>query len=322
MFNVAAVVRLPGRRRLIVTIGIVATACSTSPPNPTPSVAPPTVPPGSPGPVDHEPTNRPQSTPTFNAPPTPTPTPALADLHVNGLATVAVGRLRQFVDPVNPRANKPFTGPSELGGRRIVPLAADQLVYLVDGPRLVDGREFWKVADDDYVGCCAPLGWVPTLSSDGEPTLEPLAPACPDPSELSAQVLIDLGRRVTLSCFGSTALSFEATVNCDWTHGDSYVSLSGPGWTYEPPHCWLSADPANEFTVVGDAVTALARNLPQRPYSGRNMVTGHFDEATSELCRWAMGSLGSIIPPEGAPIETAQLACRHYFYVTAVAALE
>jgi len=42
----------------------------------------------------------------------------------------------------------------------------------------------------------------------------------------------------------------------------------------------------------------------------------HFNDPSSEACRWAPGNYSSIDIPDDAPIDTAQFACRMSIYVT------
>ncbi len=254
-------------------------------------------------------------TPTLTVAPTPTPVPTPSyvppppadSLHVDGPAMVAVERLRQVVDPENPTAH-----PRQ--NRALDVLVNGEVVLLIDGPRTIDGRDFWQVYDgssplpfDDREEA---LGWVPALR-DGIATLAPFQPPCPATLPITATELQGLRDFTGFACFGSREIVLTGHVRCYWGHGDGVL---GAPFFDSRRACTLDGVYVNGQPIFD----LLPANGPPREIEGSYVVRGQFDHPDSRRCTWI--PFGTTPSPSGAPDPGAVASCRRLFVVTAVGA--
>lgn len=299
-------------------------ACGTAPvPTATPgppvgSAVPSATRSGPSGPLEQRtPSPEPNATPTVEPPPSPSPTPA--GLHVNGLARVTVNELRRLADPERPRDHA-FESPAAAFANYLSPLRRDQEVFLIDGPRELDGRQYWKVADDPF-GCCAPFGWIGATSASGDPTIEPVEVECPDLSQTFVAFRFPgVNRLGVVSCFGSTEVRVRGVLTCEQPTADASYWLGGVPWIEplpEPRSCYLD-NFEEQISVYGHPVTSLLDNPNYAVYYTDFVeLTGHFNDSASSDCVWTQGDFMQFDVSD-APKETAVFSCRNRFVVTAV----
>ena len=179
------------------------------------------------------------------------PTPVPAGLRVDGMARVTVDRLRQMADPEHPNDHA-LESPGSAGERRLLPLQAGTQVYIVGGPLVAAGIEYWQVADYPIPGCCAPFGWVRALTRSREVTIEPFETRCPDTSKpLASGEVARLDGLGQLACFGRTELQLRGALYCGRPTVDGPAFLTGTGWVMDQIMCNLD----ETFPVHGSAVT-------------------------------------------------------------------
>ena len=226
------------------------------------------------------------------------------------MATVVAGELAQAADPNRPR-DQAFQSPLHPGERALRTLGQSAHVMIVGGPTNPNGDVYWQVADDPFPGCCAPFGWVRESQSSTDPAIAVLDVACPDAAvPMNGNQLLALGLMEAESCLGGTDFKLRGDVRCDQPAVDSFVAITGPAWTHDRTLCILD----NAVAVYGPSVTSLLD--PAQPgYEGVADLTAHFNDPSSDDCRWGPGSLMPI-PLDDAPINTAQFACRMSVYVT------
>jgi hypothetical protein len=301
-------------RALAVTALLMMTAACASPtlpsPNPTPSLTAavnPSLPAASGVPA-----------PTLTEPPTsPTPTPTPTGLHVGGMATVIVDHLRQVADPMRPNDHA-WQSPYGYmqAGQTLGKLSQGDVVFILESG-VFDERPFWKVATDDFVGCCAPFGWIVAADDVGSDTLAAIQPECPDAAiPLTTSQLLDLGSRAALVCFGSSELRLTGLLRCSLPIADAGAFVQSP-WEPNPQRPQDCVMDDHLYSIGGDAL---------RPFSEsgstvvqRVTLSGHFDDPESSGCVWIDGNFANFVPPEGGPVETAAFNCRETFVATDVA---
>ena len=229
------------------------------------------------------------------------------------MAVVTAGQLRQVADPNRP-ADHAFESPGSAVERILVPLGEATHVAVVGGPTNPNGDVYWQVADLAFPGCCAPFGWVRATQSSGEPALAPYAPDCPDRSSpVDGNKLYALGLLEAATCYGDDDFNLRGYVVCGQPIVDSFLTIAGPGWTHNRTLCNLD----DAVSIYGPAATALYGLAPSgQVYSGTVDMGAHFNDPSSDSCRWAPGTFMSITIPDDAPANTAQFACRTSIYVT------
>jgi hypothetical protein len=187
--------------------------------------------------------------------------------------------------------------------------------YLVDGPRIIDGQQYWQGVFDDCcrLGDCCEVGWVPQSVEDGSLAIVPFVPACPDATrQFEAVDIAGLGRVRAVACFGSSTLTLVGPVMCSQPSVDAIYELVGAPWTWLNVgiYCTLG----NDFLLNGNPVFALVRDPSYQMMSPRqSILTGHFDDPHSRDCYWRQGYFGQgmELPPQ----ELATIECRFQFVV-------
>jgi hypothetical protein len=255
-------------------------------------------------------TGPPLVTPNTTSRPTATPQPspsAPPSLHPGGMALVVANSLEQWTYP-----GQPAPAASEFPI-----LTRNTYVYLVDGPRTVDGVDYWKVANERSP-CCVDYGWV-TTGNGTAATLEPRNPDCPDPAQpFNAAQLTAVRGFPALVCFGSTELTLIDWMTCWQPAVDSYADLAGPGWAASGIWCYTGPDSRSGegYRVFGAAVNAVFMSKgPPGNTTARFRITGHFDDPTSRECYWTPGYFGPH-PLPTASSENAVFNCRTEFVAT------
>ena len=273
-------------------VGLIVLGC-TSQPQPTGSPVPPSLP------LPPSPT----ATASPTLPPTPTPNP---NLHAGGLATVAVEALRRWADPQDKSSQRQLN-------RRYGLLEEGATVYLVDGPRHVDGVDYWQLWPSYWAGS-SPLGWAPATDVSGAATLRPLEPRCPEYARpLTTDELWALEPLEHLACFGGSEIVVRGVVTCSRPIINGYIG--GASYMRSNESCALGG-----VGVFGEAVFALLEE-PQRvdEISGVYEVRGHFDDPAARGCHTIPMGVSLNIP--GPPEPGAVQLCRQHFIVTSVAPL-
>lgn len=292
--------------RLVILAVLLVAACGAPVPTPTTSGTPAQTmaPTGTPGPS-------PTLTHTVGPIHTPLPTsgyvppsPATS-LRVDGLARVAVERLRQVVDPDNPTAH-----PRQ--NRALDALVNGDVVLLTGGPRTIDGRDFWQVYDRSsplpFEDTKRPLGWVPALR-DGAATLMPFQPECPPTLPTTAAELQRLREFAGFACFGTRQIVLTGHVRCYEGHGDGVLGA--------PFFDGRRACELDGYGINGQPIfDLLSANGPPREIEGTYEVRGQFDHPDSRRCTWI--PFGTAPGPSGPPDPGAVASCRQIFVVTAI----
>jgi hypothetical protein len=282
---------VPDRARsflVSVVLALLVGACLAPANLPGPTASPPPAsPPGSPRVVAQ-----------FDATePIPSRSPAGPDLHVDGLARVTAS------DGLTARASP------RRDGKKIRVVANGEVVFLERQKRTADGASWWRIPFEPY---SAELGWIP--ERDGRSTtLQPVVPACPDPTfRLTTAELPDEGI-VRLACFGSRPLELIGDLRCEG--GIAELSIQGAPWTDERRWCVLD----ERIRVAGEPVTSLIGGGLSDP--GREIgvvvIHGRFDAPGAEHC--ISTSFGVSLGPQAGPGEPgAILVCRQDFVATEV----
>jgi hypothetical protein len=269
-------------------------------PSPVPAVTPSTI--ATPG-----------ATPTLQMGPTASP----AGLRVGALAKVTVDQLQQVADPTRPRDGA-FQSPRSALARALSPLTSGQDVYLLEGPRTIDGRDWWRIADSAFVGCCAPFGWIPATTAQGAPAIQADQPICSPGSKVTAENIKGAGDFGWPACLSGADVALHGTLVCSRPIIDAPYFLSGfSSWYDSGYECQVDS----ALNVYGSTLIDLIKTRGSSDgWQGSADLTGHFYEPTSDGCRWAEGDLYQI-PVDNAPIDTAQFACQMRFFVTTVTPL-
>jgi hypothetical protein len=212
----------------------------------------------------------------------------VADTLVDVVATEVVVRSHPDLDPPS----------TILPGR----LTAPDRAFLVEGPVLADGYEWYLMAPLERAdGNRAPFGWVAAASRDGEPWVVPGFVECPALDDLAG--IIALHRFERLACFHGAELTLTApVVTC---------GAGGGPWTFDPPWismvggCGLAADASGEAVMLyrvppGDSGPAV----------GPATVTGHFDDWNAAGCSVTTSDPLANPAPKA---EEAVLLCRSEF---------
>jgi hypothetical protein len=275
-----------------------AVSCGTAPPPAPESVtradAGPTTPP-------------PPTTPTATTPHTDesvaSPPAAPGRLAVDGLARVdASDGVRMWADP---RARK---------RDRLDHVVPDRsVVFIADGPRVVDGKTWWAIASEAGPGG---YGWV-SADDEDRPALVPYAPECSGTTApLEAPALRALGTLQALACFGDREIALRGDVTCLSATID--YAVGGAGWLDAYAACSLD----EVLALNGPAATSLLAGQvpPANPVHGRFEVRGHFDDPQARAC-FRIGLGAFVSSPIASPEPEAVMACRLMFVATSVVPL-
>ena len=253
----------------------------------------------------------PSTTPERPTPTPPSPSPSRTydpSLHVDGLASVTKDGLRRWVDPADKRANDKLDHPFER-------LEQGSTVLLVDGPRTVDGVDYWQVYSSHYLDH-APLGWAAASDVDGGPNLVPYRPSCPT-GEPTARDLADaagVDRLAVLDCFGGREIILQGTVRCQRLQADGV--LAAPFFS---SNAWCQLD--QRLTLEGQAAfDLLGPQLDSQFVSGSYEIHGHFDDPESRYCYWT--PFGTSLEGRQDPGDpSAIVECRLFYVVTSATPL-
>lgn len=224
--------------------------------------------------------------------------------------------VKQVADPQHPNDNS-FQTSEYPAGRVLEPLERGYDVYLLESKE-VDGRNWWRVADSSYVGCCAPFGWIPWTDSDGNPLLIPSAVYCPEATEhmTTYDFIHPEGSFEGAICFGRNDVTLRGYLACDRPAIDGALFLSGLN----------SYDQTGYECKLDDRMTVLGAIVPARGESNANTwhevadVTGHYYAQQAQDCRWVPGDYMPM-PVDDAPTDTAQFACQMEFFATSATPL-
>lgn len=178
-------------------------------------------------------------------------------------------------------------------------------LFVTMGPIEASGYDWYQVEPQQRPGSTVedelPFGYVAAASREGEAWLRPLTLDCPS---ASLEALLDLDRHERLACFGATELTLQAdSMSCGVQDPSGFID---PGW-FENPICTVESDSSLSMRfppeVSGGAPT------------GAVEITGHFDDARAQDCRW-IGTEDAVFPEP--PAAAVVLRCRLEFVVTSV----
>jgi hypothetical protein len=227
--------------------------------------------------------------------------------------------VRQVADPEHP-GDDAYQQSEHPIGRVLEPIQRANDVYILES-RVIDGREWWRVADSPYVGCCAPFGWIPGTTGDGQQVLsEPDSLYCPEGSDhLSTYDLIHPEWFDPAVCFGHDEVTFRGYLACTrgLTIDASYFLTGLSSWDQTGVECSLDSRYDSQLTVYGDVAIGLAQ---EGEYGEFVDVAGHYFDAASKDCRWKPGNYMPM-PVDDAPLDTAEFACQMRFVATSINAL-
>ena len=204
------------------------------------------------------------------------------------------------------------------GDDSIYPGMINRYLYVVDGPTVIDGDEWYRVQSES--GFVPEIGRIRGLR-DGRPQLEIVQPRCPEGAVTvgDASWLIAAER---VACFGSDELVFDAAVLVadEWEAaecmGDDGIIRSCDSEAGEP--AWLTSLP--RWRLYGERGPA-GPELPLTvwfaptvtvPASGTSVrVRGHFDDPAALGC-----TLPAAAPRFEASVE--EVFCRQRFVITSI----
>jgi hypothetical protein len=198
-----------------------------------------------------------------------------------------------------------------------VVLSAGDLLFVLDGPAMADGFDWYHIAafeefpDDTPYPLPGP-GWV-AAGQAGEAWIAPWPGECPAPK------LEDFWRvpsLLLLACFGDDELVFEGTLHqCTYTV-PGYIT---PAWLVHE-FCEIRPDvPSDAFSLrPGFLVHQEEADVPAHDSEGHIVrVTGHFDDPAARTC------VEHALPGyEPVPPEQLVLGCRAAFVATDITRLD
>lgn len=190
-------------------------------------------------------------------------------------------------------------------------LEAGTSMFVVDGPVVGSGYDWYDVLPISFDHGAMPEGWVAAASRDGAPWIAPAHAVCPaTPSTRDA--LKRMSRGAALACFAGIPLTFEARIvscNCEadgpaivpsWFGVGSLPLLNDPNVTSAgDPTSWLAA----KFDPAGEIPDPL-------PLDQTVQITGQFDHPAARSCQWEF--------PEEMQGDSPVIFCRTIFAVTKV----
>jgi hypothetical protein len=193
-----------------------------------------------------------------------------------------------------------------------IPLSKGKLLFVLDGPVVKSGFEWYRVAPfDEFLSDTAsePLkpGWV-AAGRSGEVWIAPWTGRCPEPT------LDDIRGRspyLALACFGNDELALQGILgDC----GDFVPGIVEPMWLANH-YCWLlsfdrAAGPFDGWIVHQEG--AILNELDKVAKGVALRVLGHFDDPAAQTCIEFTPLPG--VPPT--PPELVVLYCRIQFAAT------
>lgn len=181
-------------------------------------------------------------------------------------------------------------------------------LLVVDGPRTVDGYEWYQVLPLRPDGLRErPFGWVAAASRDGEAWLERETLACLDSRDLDG--FLRLSPEERLACYGGRTISFRAGED------GGCGAAGGLPVGFEPR--WLRSESGCGFGGEQPGDIWLSLRFPpgaSQAYRPGDEVTGHFDDPAAETCVGTANYPG-VVPPSRAE---AVALCRTEFVVESV----
>ena len=251
------------------------------------------------------PTSSPSSAPTLSPTNAPSPTPQVSlqepSLHIDGLAKMIRAGVKLWADPADQ------SHPHRQDDYQQLEVGAE--VLLVDGPRSVDGVDYWQLfrsAAHDTT----PLGWAAVTGEGGVTNLAPNPISCPAASGIDAAQLVTLKPIEQVSCFGNRELTLHGKVHCDVGIADS--TWAGPMLS-STTMCGLDGILGLFGAVITDLVDTQAGDSG---LSGSYDISGHFDDPGAQHCYstpFGTPLNGSHDPGDPGVIQL----CRTFFVVTA-----
>jgi hypothetical protein len=253
------------------------------------------------------PTASPGGAPSTEAPvatPSPSPEPTVAAATATPSSEPPIGMLRDtiievVVTDLVVRSHPTVDAPSTiLDGR----LTAPDRAFIVDGPVLADGYEWYQVAPLDRTdGTRGPFGWIARAARDGEAWVVPAVVECAAMDDLAG--IIALKPLERLACFPGPGLELTApAVTC---------GAGGGPWTFDPP--WISMVGGCGLAMDSSGERVLLFRVPpgeEGPTAGPATVTGHFNDSAAAGC--TVTTADPVAYPAPAP-EEAILLCRTEF---------
>lgn len=232
-------------------------------------------------------------------------------LRTNSLAKVAVDRLRVQTEP----------GPDKNEAGRA--LRAGDHVYVAEGPRVVDGTDWYAVLWEDVNSV---YGWVPAATKS-RPTLVPHPVECPGMADWAA--FYALGPWERLACFGGRPVSVDMWVRmtkprldtslvCTYWKVKASAKVTGVPCLAQPE--WLAGITGLQGRRPGDLEVRLSYDPATVDVASLGAdthwrrVTGSFMHPAADECRAVDQATGSdLVTPE-----EAGLYCDAVFVVTAI----
>jgi hypothetical protein len=185
-----------------------------------------------------------------------------------------------------------------------------QHLYVVSGPEMHDGVEWYLVQYSTSRSAPPGLGWIPG-TAEGRPLLALVEPACPTGGPGVAD-LLRLTPAERLACFGGSEL----------TLGPVMLRKTDPMLPPDGTPLWLAGDTAWQLFgsdgpdgAQGALRVHPAEGLGSIPTDTWLTVRGHFDDPASATCERSLTGTGWGGPAEDLP-EVQVLRCRESFVIT------
>lgn len=240
---------------------------------------------------------------------------------LDGPLKLSPGSFAEMLWPGDATAQEPGSPPLT-GGSDAYPRVVGLHLYILEGPRLEGGQEWYRVQWE--TGGYPETGWL-RGTRDGRPLLRPIDPECPsgDPTVGDVTWLIAPER---VACFGSRELAFgeaqlvpldpAAIVYCDAAEGEIEPCPPGePAWL-TGQSTWLLWGPRGPTGPEPALEVWLDPSVELPPEGVRGRVRGHFDDPEARGCELPSSSYPTLGP--GAPAALQELLCRQRFVVTSV----
>jgi hypothetical protein len=260
---------------------------------------------GSPSNSGH-PADRPSTTPSATAQPTPSGTSrVVGSLAPDGIAeTVTTDLVVRSLPEI-----------SDASVIDPVRMPIGFLAYIVDGPVGADGYDWYQVAPfpptlSDVVEDHPAFGWLAAAGKDGQPWIAPWDGECPQ-TNWDGMMLSQ--RFVALSCWGGAEITLEGTLRCD----PSSQPGGEPTWLWTVP-CRLIGPDYGDL-LAGGIGLQFAPDVEAFPRGGtRVRVAGHLDDPAAETCTLVPSPGGLAEAPHP---ELVRLWCRLAFVATEITQL-
>ena len=246
----------------------------------------------------------------------PTPSLAPGPLRIDGLARVAVDRLRV--------RSAPGTGADS---EWLEPLLdTGTMLFLIAGPVADSGYDWYRIAPTSfgnggdqnefrYHGDPGPIGWVASADRDGTPWIVGTRVECPDPagSDTDLAAIERLGPLVALSCYRETSIQIRARLG-----SRGFVDDFGPGMEPDPMYpdtYWASPVSVEDSASFGSVLDRQRFPKGVNDHDSVWNVIGHFDDELATTC-------GTYRKLDDQAVAADILTCRTTFVVTDLVAVE